>query len=155
SGTDLRRCRAAPLLYVCEIECPERHDEARRAEPALRTVTRHHRFLHRMQSTVGLTQVLHREQCLAVEGRDELQTGVDCFHGESIAMQLAENDRAGTAVALSTALFRSGLAEIFAKDIQDHPGRSDMAYGRDLAIQRKINAIAGRWRRVLTRWHWG
>ena len=35
----------------------------------------------------------------AVEGRHKLKTGVDRLHGESIAMQLTDNDRAGTAVA--------------------------------------------------------
>jgi hypothetical protein len=70
-------------------------------------------------------------------------------------MQLADNDGAGTAVTLSTALFRAGLPEIFAQKIEYHLGRGDIAYGRDLAVQRKIDAVDGRWRRVLTRWHWG
>src|SRR5215831_17140980 len=108
-----------------------------------------------MQSAVGLTQALHREQRLAVKGRHELQTGVDRLHYEAIAMQLADNDGAGTAVALSTALFRTGLTEIFAQEIEYHFGRGDIAHSRDLAIQHKIDAVAGRWRRVLTRWHWG
>jgi hypothetical protein len=108
-----------------------------------------------MQSAVGLTQALHREQRLAVKGRHELQTGVDRLHGESITMQLADNDGTGTAVALGAALFRAGLPEIFAQEIEYHLGRGDIAHGRDLTIQRKIDAVAGRWRLVLTRWHWG
>src|SRR5262245_12031665 len=108
-----------------------------------------------MQSAVGLTQVLHREQRLAVEGRHELQTGIYRLHGESITLQLAENDGAGTAVALGAALFRSGLPEIFTQEIEYHFGRGDIAHGRDLAIQRKIDAVAGRWWPVLTCWHWG
>jgi hypothetical protein len=87
-----------------------------------------------MQSAIGLTQVLHREQRLAVKGRHELYTGVDGLHGKSIAVQLADHDRTGTAVTLSAALFRSGLAEILAQDIEYRPGRGDIAYGRDLAI---------------------
>src|SRR5437867_1871359 len=108
-----------------------------------------------MQSTVRLTQVIHCEQRLAVEGRHELQTGVDRLHCESIAMQLTDNDGAGTAVALGAALFRSGLAEIFAQEIEYHLGRVDIAHGRDLSVQRKMDAVAGHWRLVLTRWHWG
>jgi hypothetical protein len=107
-----------------------------------------------MQSAVGLTQVLHREQRLAVEGRHELQTGVDRLHGESLTLQLADNDGAGTAVALGAALFRAGLTEIFTQEIEYHLGRGDIAHGRDLAIQRKIDTVASRWRIVLTRWHW-
>src|SRR5262245_40387822 len=106
-----------------------------------------------MQSAVRLTQVLHREQRLAIEGRHELYTGVDRLHGESITLQLADNDSAGTAVALGAALFRSGLTEIFAQEIEYHLGRGDITHGRDLAIQRKIDAVAGRWSLVLTRWH--
>src|SRR4029450_5998197 len=145
SGADLRRRRAPPLPGVYEIERPERHDEARCAEPALRTVTRHHRCLHGMQSAVALTQMLYCEQRLAVEGRHELHTGIDRLHGESITLQLAENDGAGTAVALGAAFFRASLPEIFTQKMEDRLGRGDMAHSRDLAIQRKRDAVAGRW----------
>src|SRR5712691_10577033 len=108
-----------------------------------------------MQSAVGLTQVLHREQRLAVEGRHELHTGVERLHCESIAMQLADNDGAGTAVALGAALFRADLAEIFAQEIEYHLGWVDITRGPDLSVQHKMDAVAGRWRLVLTRWHEG
>ena len=54
-----------------------RHDEAGRAEAALRAVAVDHRLLHRVQPPVGALEVLDGEQLAAVEGRHELDAGVD------------------------------------------------------------------------------
>jgi hypothetical protein len=52
----------------------ERHDEARRAEAALRSVPRHHLALDGMEFAVA-RQALDRHQRLAVEHRREQDAG--------------------------------------------------------------------------------
>src|SRR6185436_2200263 len=107
---------------------PERHHEAGGAEAALRAVARHHRLLHRMERAFSALQVLHREERLAVERRQELDAGVGAAQAQPAddvvarhagGRELADDDRAGTAVAFVAAFLGAGAARVLAQPVED------------------------------------
>ena len=64
-------------LSVRQPEAVERHDEARRAEAALRAVTIDHRLLHRMQRAVLGRQMLDGDDMGGIQRADETDAGID------------------------------------------------------------------------------
>ena len=82
--TGRRRSRSASALapFLLQVHAPQGHHEARRAKAALRAVAFDHRLLHRMQGAVGLLQVFHGEQRLAVQRGRELDAGIDRLQRE-------------------------------------------------------------------------
>ncbi len=101
----------------------KRHDEARRAEAALRTVTIDHGLLRRMQSAVRARQVLDGQQLLAVEGGEKLNAGIDGAIGEALARDLAKHHGAGAAIAFGAALLGAGPTLRLAQVVQHRHGR--------------------------------
>jgi hypothetical protein len=108
---------AAPAL----IEAGEGHDEARRAEAALRAMAFHHGGLHRVSSAPGLTaaivarQPLDGKHLLTGDTAEERDTAVDdlwCLAG------LGHQYRAGTAVAGSAALLGTAEPRLRAQETQ-------------------------------------
>ena len=90
-------------------EAVERHDEARRAEAALRAVLVDERLLHGMQRA-GQSQVLHRHDVGRVERSDEADAGIDGLVAEIAVDEPPDEHRAGAAVALRAAFLRAGQA---------------------------------------------
>ena len=111
------------LVFVEQGE--QRHDEAGRAEAALRAVGFHHGLLHRMQAAVGDLEVLDGEELLAVERRHELDAGIDGAIADAIAIELTEDDRAGAAVAFRATLLGSHRIAALraAEELQHRHGR--------------------------------
>ena len=88
----------------------QRHDEARGTEAALRSVAVHHRLLHRVQRAVRTLQILHGDELLAVQGRQELDAGIDGTIADPVAVQLTQRHGTGAAIALGAALLGAGAA---------------------------------------------
>ena len=115
--------RAAVFVAVLFVQRPHRHHEARRAEAALRAVALDHRFLHRMQRAVRLTQVLDGEERFAVQRRHELDAGVDRLEVDAARLvALADHDRARAAVAFGAAFLGAGAMRVLAQILQDGAG---------------------------------
>src|SRR5206468_4063784 len=125
-GTSFALACAIAGRGVARIKLEQRHHEARRAEAALRTVARHHRLLRRMQRSIALPQAFDREERLAVEHRNELQTGVYRAGPDFVAVELGDDDGACTAVAFGTAFLGTGAAQVFAKIVEDRLRRFDV-----------------------------
>ena len=119
-------CRVGfvPLAGKALVACRQRHHEARRAEAALRAVAVDHRLLHRVQRVAaGVAHVFHREQRLAVQRGQEADAGVDALQLElAAARRLADDHRAGTAVAFGAAFLGAGAARVFAQPLQHGAG---------------------------------
>ena len=82
-----------------------------------------HRLLHRMQRTVRLTQVLDRQQRLAVQRRQELDACVDGLELDRAGVgQLADDDRARAAVAFRAAFLGAGAMRVLAQVLQHGAG---------------------------------
>ena len=108
-------------------EGEERHDEAGRAEAALRAVAVDHGPLHRVQAAVLALQVLDREELAAVELAHELDAGVDGTVADRPVLEPAHGHRAGAAVALRTAFLGAGAALVQTQPVQHRHGRVDLA----------------------------
>ena len=88
----------------------ERHDEARRAEAALRAVEIDHRLLHGMQLASLAAQMFHRHHMAAVERTEKADAGIDAFIDEPARRKLAHQHGAGSAIALRAAFL--GAAQV-------------------------------------------
>jgi len=108
------------FVAVFFVQRPHRHHEAGRTEAALRAVAFNHRFLHRVQRTVRLTQVFDGEQRFAVERRQKLNARVDRLELDAPRfVAFAENDRARAAIAFGTALFCASAERVFTQILED------------------------------------
>src|SRR5205085_1648054 len=102
---------------------PQRHHEARGAEAALRAVAVDHRLLHRVQAVAAL-QVLDGEERLAVERRQEADARVHRLQPQLAGgVEVADDDRAGAAVALGAAFLRAGAAAVLAQPLEHRARR--------------------------------
>ena len=117
---------------------PQRHHDAGRAEAALRTMALHHGLLYRMQAlwACGLAgagrlaralalEVFHREQGLAMQAGQKLDAGIDGLQAQAVDGlgiagfgQLADDYRAGTAVAFVAAFLGAGAMGILAQPLE-------------------------------------
>ncbi len=116
--------RHAPVGALVKRE--QRHDEARRAEAALRAVVLDHRELHGMQRAVLLGEVLDRHHLAAVHLSEQHDAGVDRLVHQLAVAHTAERDRAGAAIALATALLGAGGALALAQIIEKHHRRGNI-----------------------------
>ena len=97
----------------------ERHHEAGRAEAALRAVALDQLALDRVRAP----QAFDGPERLAVEHRQEEDAGIDRAPFDRIPRQLAEQYRAGAAIALGAAFLGAGAAERVAEMVEHGRGR--------------------------------
>lgn len=76
------------------------------------------RLLHRMQGAVGLLQVFHGKQSLAVQRRGELDAGIDRFQLQLAVDHAAQHHGAGAAIAFGAAFLGAGAVQVFAQVLQ-------------------------------------
>src|SRR5262249_39821977 len=95
----------------------QRHDKARRAVAALRAMVFHERLLHRMQSAVA-PETFDGHHMFAIELVEKLDAGVDGLVAEIIAFDLADQDRAGPAVAFGTDDLGAGQLQVIAEEVR-------------------------------------
>ena len=124
------------------IKPEQRHHEARRAESALRAMTRHHRLLCRMQRAVGLLEALNGEQRLAVKEWNELQARVDRSRTHRVAVELSDDDGTRTTIAFCAAFLGAGATKIFANVVQHRFGRRDAADRMRRAVEQETDGLA-------------
>ena len=76
-----------------------------------------HRLLYRMQITTLAPQPFNRDQFLAVNSRQELNTGVDSLEFDTLAatIDLDDHNGAGTTVPFGTSFFRAFECQVFAQ----------------------------------------
>ncbi len=103
----------------------------------------HERALHRVQVVNVGRKTLDRDQFLAVDGRQELDAGIDGSERQIIAVRFSDDDSAGAAVAFGTALFRSLATEVFAQELQDRSGRVCVVDLDDFAVEHKPDGGIG------------
>ena len=128
SGTGCRRARrpAAGVWasfagrQVALVAGGQRHHEARRAEAALRAVAVDHGLLHRMHVPPPrrLTSSTVNSALPCSVGRKRMQALTGCSASPPPRVGLADDHRAGAAVALGAAFLGAGAARVFAQPLQ-------------------------------------
>ncbi|MCY1354352.1 hypothetical protein D9M69_407270 [compost metagenome] len=116
------------------LQGEQRHDEAGGAEAALGTVAIHHRLLHGMQLALVL-EVFHGDQLLAVQRRHEGQAGVQGAVADAVAVQLADDHGAGTAIARGAAFFGTGFADMLTQVVEHRDIGIEGMLGAQLPIE--------------------
>ena len=119
--------RAAAFVVVSK----QAHDDAGRAEAALRAVVARHRRLHRMQDAV-IGEVLDRDQLGAIHLADQRDAGIDRLVDQAAVALAHQNDGAGAAVAFRAAFFGAGGALLEAQPVE-HGGARGKPVERDPA----------------------
>lgn len=124
-------------IRVGLVQREQRHYETRRAKAALRSMVVDHGSLYGMQPATSRRQALDRNQLFAIERRQELDAGINRPHRKIVAIsgQLGDHNGAGTAIALCATLFRSGAAEVLAKELQHSARRVDVVELDQLTIE--------------------
>jgi hypothetical protein len=90
------------------VEGEKRHHNAGRAESALAPTVFHHSLLHRMKRARCVPEILDGNHLLAVEHRQEDQTGIDSLVAKCIvAAQFGNDYRTRPAVALRAPFFHT------------------------------------------------
>ncbi len=117
----------AVRLVVGKPEAIERHDEARRAEAALRAMTVDHGLLHRMQRAVLGRQMLDRHHMGAVEGAQEPYTGVDALVAQPVFGEASDQHRAGAAIAFRASFLRARQPPLQAKMVEKRVRRCEIS----------------------------
>ena len=107
------------------------HDDAGRAETALRGVMVDHRLLHRMER-VAVGEILDRDEFRAVELAEQQNAGVERFVAQPPAPQPRQHDRTGAAIALGAAFFRPFGSHFLAQPVKNGRARRETVE-RDLA----------------------
>jgi hypothetical protein len=99
-----------------------------------------HRFLHRVQFATGRTQILDREERLAVERRHELDADIDRLQFDVVAVQLAHDDGARTAIALGAAFLRA-RTPMLAQPLENALRRVDVVDRDDPPSEHEADAV--------------
>jgi hypothetical protein len=118
-GLRLLAAERARRAAIGVVEGEQRHHEAWRAEAALRGMVIDHGLLHRVQGAVGRGQVLDREHRTAIDRRQRPDAAVDRPQHRAFAVEFADHDRAGAAVALGAAL-AGAVATAGAQPVEQH-----------------------------------
>ncbi|MNF81265.1 hypothetical protein D3C84_635290 [compost metagenome] len=116
------------------LQGEQRHDEAWGAEAALGAMAIHHGLLHRMQLALVL-EIFHGDQLLAVQGRDEGQAGVEGAIADAVALQLADDHGAGTAIARGATFFGTGFADMLTQVVEHRDIGIEGLLGAQLPIE--------------------
>ena len=107
------------------IKPEQRHDEARRAEAALRAVGLDHGLLHRVQATIG--EVINGDHLGTVGLAGEQDAGIDRRIGDAAIDAAAQHHRAGAAIALGAAFLGAERALLQAQIVEQGQGRAEAA----------------------------
>ena len=126
------------------IEGEQAHDEAGRAEAALRGVALDHRGLHRMELALRADKVLDRDDLGAVDLAEELDAGVDRLVDQPAVAEPADGDRAGAAVALAAALLGALRPLRLAEIVEEERRRLDVGELDHLALADEADRLAHR-----------
>ena len=102
-----------------------------------------HGVLHRMQAAVGVFEAFHGFDGFAIERGQQLNAAVDrhIVHARASGIELADHDHAGAAIALGTALFGAGAAQLFAQIIENRGGAAHTLRLDNLAVQHKAHGV--------------
>jgi hypothetical protein len=124
------------------IEREQAHDEARRAEAALRAVIVDHRLLHGVEGAALGRQVVDRHHVGAVGHAGHQDAAVDGLVDHLAVDQPAERHGAGAAVAFGAALL--GAAGAFAQPevVEQHLGGLDVGQFDQLAAAEEADGGA-------------
>ncbi len=120
------------------LQGEQAHDEARRAEAALRAVAVDHRLLDAVQTALVL-EVFDADQLLAVQRGDEGQARVEGAIAQALAHQLADHHGTGATVTGGAALLGSGLATILAQILQHRGVGIECALAAQFSIEEKLD----------------
>ena len=130
---------AAGAVGLAVVAGKQRHGKAWRAKAALRAVVVDQRLLQRVQA-VGVGQVFHGEQRLAVQRWQKLNTGVYRAQAQpAVGVQLAQHHGAGAAIALGAAFLAAGLAQVFTQVLQHGAGGRGAGDLAQAAAKIKLN----------------
>ncbi len=134
-------------LFGRQPEAIERHDEARRAEAALRAVLVDQRLLYRMQRPCR-GQVLDGYHMGGVERADEADAGIDRLIDDLAAGQPADEHGAGTAIAFRAAFLGSRQALPEPQVVEQGLSGLDGIELDQFIVQEEADRPADRWSSV-------
>ena len=94
-----------------------------------------------MQWLTFWLQTFNSNKLLAVQRRQELDTGIDRFEADAVVVVglLSNNYCAGTTVSFRTAFFGSGTSQVLAQVLQHSSGRVDIVKCNEFAIENKFD----------------
>ncbi len=118
----------------------KRHDEARRAEAALRAMTVDHGLLHGMQRAVPGRQMLDGHHMGGVQRADEADAGVDRLILQPTADEPPDQHRAGTTIAFRAAFLGARQPALQTQEVEQRLGRIEAGKGDVFAVQDETNA---------------
>ncbi len=124
------------------VQCEERHDEARRAEAALRAMAVDEGLLDRMQRSFRAFQAFDGDELLAVERGHELDARVDRAKAHAVAIEFGEDHGARAAIALGAAFLGAGPTKVLAEEVEHAFRRRDSLDRADLAVQHETDRVA-------------
>ena len=99
----------------------------------------HHRLLHRVQPF--LRQILDGDQLPAVQRRQQLDASVEGAVADAIAIEIADHDRAGPAIAFRATLLGAGAA-LRTQPVEDRQLRIEIG-GLDQPLAQQESDRAG------------
>jgi hypothetical protein len=105
-------------------KCIASHDEAWRAESALRPAAVHHRRLQRMQLACGRGKAFDGSHAEPIDLAEHRDAGIDRQSDDSIVgCKPLQDHRAGAAVALGAAFLGAGQTRVEAQPVEQRHGR--------------------------------
>lgn len=117
-------------IQVCRCH---RDDEARRAEPTLRTVVFDHGLLHGMQCTVGTGYSFDGSDGFAMELREEENACVERLR----TIVVCDHNSACTTVAFVAAFLRAAQAAFVTQPVQQRNRRRGVPHLNSLSVEKK------------------
>ena len=112
----------------------KRHDETRRAETTLRTAIGSHAGLKRGKHAAG-RETFDGQQRPAIQHGKEQYAGIDRAPSNAIAIQVAQQHSAGTAIPFGASFLGAGAAHGVAQMVEQGERRIDISDVHRLAIQ--------------------
>src|SRR5215469_11374175 len=101
-------------------------------------------LLYGMQGTGSVLEALDGDERLAIDGRQQTNARVDgAPRKPAISGDLAEHDRARTAVAFGAAFLRAGATEVLAQKLKHGRLRRNVTHTDDFAVEKKTQFAAG------------
>ena len=119
----------------------ERHDDAGRAEAALRAVVIDHRLLNGVKRG-PVRQIFDGQDLGAVRHAQEGDAGIDRPVHKLAVLQSRENDGAGAAIAFIAAFLRSRGAAILPQPVKKAPCRRKVSQPKALVSEDDADVVA-------------
>ncbi len=104
----------------------------------------HQRFLDRMKDAIIGRKILDRDERLAIQHRQEVNTSIDGLVAQSAVREIDEDHRARTAIALVASLLRARPALGEADIVEHRRRRLEMVERNDLTVADETNGRAHR-----------